>query len=272
LRNAVARGEMHLHFQPQVDAKGRVFGAEALLRWKHPQRGMIPPSEFIPVAERSGLMISIGEWVLKSACEQIAQWGLSPETATLVLAVNVSASQFARPQFVQTVLDCLDQACIDPTRLKLELTESMLADNIEQIVTTMNALKNRGVGFSLDDFGTGFSSLSYLRRLPLDQLKIDQSFVRGMSASEKDEAIVKTIISLGLSLGFQVIAEGVETEDEHQKLAAMGCMTYQGYLFSKPLAIGNFDDYVRERRRAARLRLKIVGGRAVEPGKAAVSL
>ena len=205
---------------------------------------MVAPGEFIPLAERCGLMEPLGDWVLRTACNQLATWQQRRETAALMLAVNVSAVQFAQPDFVARVLARVEQAGIDPSRLKLELTESMLAEDVEDLIAKMTALKARGIGFSLDDFGTGFSSLNYLRRLPLDQLKIDQSFVRNMLQSTSDAAIAQTVITLGRSLGLTVIAEGVETPEQRQALADIGCNTYQGYLFSRPLTLEALDAYV----------------------------
>jgi EAL domain-containing protein (putative c-di-GMP-specific phosphodiesterase class I) len=245
LRDALLRGEFLLHYQPQVADSDRVVGAEALVRWHHPQRGMVPPGEFVPVAERCGLMPLLGDWVLKTACQQLAVWQRRPETAALTLAVNVSALQFAQADFVVKVMACVVQAGIDPTRLKLELTESMLAHDLEDIVAKMTALKARGIGFSLDDFGTGFSSLSYLRRLPLDQLKIDQSFIANMLNSPKEAAIVQALISLGRSLHIDLIAEGVETAEQLRFLQAQGCSVYQGYLFSRPVTASAFEDLLR---------------------------
>lgn len=245
LRDALLRGELLLHYQPQVDGDGRVFGAEALVRWLHPARGLVPPGDFIPLAERSGLMPALGDWVLQAACRQLAAWRDDPATASLRLAVNVSASQFAQPGFEQRVLDILQRAGAAPRQLKLELTESTLAHNLEEVVAKMQFLSRHGVLLSLDDFGTGFSSLSYLRRLPLHQLKIDQSFVAGMLAAERDAAIVKAVVGLGTSLGLDVIAEGVETQAQHTFLAALGCQQFQGYLFSRPLPVAAFDQLLR---------------------------
>jgi EAL domain-containing protein (putative c-di-GMP-specific phosphodiesterase class I) len=241
LGTALIRGEMLLHYQPQVTGADQIVGAEALVRWKHPQRGMVSPAEFIPLAEQTGLMLPLGDWVLRTACAQLASWSHRPETAFLQLAVNVSASQFAQADFVSGVLAILEQSGADPSRLKLELTESMLAHDLDDIIAKMTALRAQGVRFSLDDFGTGFSSLSYLHRLPLDQLKIDQSFVRNMSTSPKDAAIVQALITLSRNLGLEVIAEGVETSEQRKLLADGGCPIYQGYLFSKPLPIAEFD-------------------------------
>jgi len=240
LKRALLNDELQLHFQPQVDPEQRVIGAEALARWQHPQRGLVSPVEFIPLAERCGLMPALGDWVLRSACLRLAAWSREGHTAQLQLAVNVSASQFAQPDFVDRVLTRVHEAGIDPRRLKLELTESLLAHDVDAVATKMAALKAQGIGFSLDDFGTGFSSLNYLRRLPLDQLKIDQTFVRNMLESPNDAAIAQTVVALGRTLGLEVIAEGVETAEQRDFLAAMGCEAYQGYLFSRPLPAGEF--------------------------------
>lgn len=241
LRDALLHGDFLLHYQPQVGTDDGVIGAEALVRWRHPKRGMVPPAEFIPAAEQSGLMLPLGDWVLRSACTQLAQWARRPETASLLLAVNVSASQFAQADFVARVLAIVEQTGADPARLKLELTESMLAHDVDDIIRKMTSLKAHGIGFSLDDFGTGFSSLSYLRRLPLDQLKIDQSFVRDMLSSPHGAGIAQAVITLGRTLGLEVIAEGVETAGQRDFLAGLGCHTYQGYLFGKPVPTAEFD-------------------------------
>ncbi|MBI2305684.1 MAG: EAL domain-containing protein [Rhodocyclales bacterium] len=234
LREALKAKQFVLHYQPQVDGEGRMTGAEALLRWQHPQRGLVPPAEFIPLAEETGLILPIGEWVLRTACARLAQWRVQPETADLTLAVNVSARQFRHPGFVYQVASALSASGADPHRLKLELTESLLLDDIEATVVKMTALKAAGVSFSLDDFGTGYSSLAYLKRLPLDQLKIDRSFVRDVLTDPNDAVIARTIVALGQSLGLAVIAEGVETEEQRAFLAAHNCHAYQGYLFGRP--------------------------------------
>ena len=246
LRNALIRGELLLNYQPQVDESGRVTGAEALIRWRHPARGLVPPNDFIPLAESTGLMIPIGDWVLRSACVQLARWQSQSTTAGMTLAVNVSASQFAEAGFVQRVLDIVRETGVPIGQLKLELTESMLADDIDEVVRKMAELKSHGVLLSLDDFGTGFSSLNYLRQLPLDQLKIDQSFVRNILRSSKDASIAKTVVTLGRTLGLEVIAEGVETSEHRRTLAEMGCSNYQGFFFARPLASGDFDAFVIE--------------------------
>ena len=243
LRDALIRNELLLHYQPQVDAQGRLIGAEALVRWQHPVRGLVPPNDFIPLAEATGLMIPIGDWVLRSACMQLARWQASPATANVPLAVNVSASQFAETGFVTGVLEIVQETGVPIALLKLELTESMLADDIDEVVRKMTELKSHGVRFSLDDFGTGFSSLNYLRQLPLDQLKIDQSFVRNMLRSSKDASIAQTVITLGQSLGLDVIAEGVETSEHRRLLADMGCHSYQGHLFARALTTVDFEAF-----------------------------
>jgi diguanylate cyclase len=205
---------------------------------------MVPPGEFIPLAERSGLMQPIGEWVLREACRQLALWSQRPDTRELKLAVNVSASQFAQDDFVARVLAAVAHAGTRPELLKIELTESMLAHDVDDVIAKMSVLRKHGISFSLDDFGTGFSSLSYLRRLPLQQLKIDQSFVRAMLDSANDAAIAKTVVDLGCSLGMEVIAEGVETVDQWNALSELGCHCYQGYLFSRPLPVNEFNAFV----------------------------
>lgn len=209
-------------------------GAEALVRWQHPQRGMVSPAAFIPLAEDTGLILPMGQWVLETACQQLAVWAGQPATAALTLAVNVSGRQLRQPDFVQQVLDTLSRTAAPASRLKLELTESLLLDNKEDTIQKMAALKGHGVGFSLDDFGTGYSSLAYLKRLPLDQLKIDQSFVKDVTDDPKDAAIVRTVVALAESLQLNVIAEGVETPAQRDSLASHGCLHYQGYLYGRP--------------------------------------
>ncbi len=234
LRRALADQELVLFYQPQVDSDGRLIGAEALLRWRLPDGKMISPAEFIPVAEASGLIVPIGGWVLVTACRQIAAWAESPETRDLRIAVNISAEQFRQPDFVAQVGAALSASGADPTRLKLELTESSLIENMESVILTMHTLRARGIGFSMDDFGTGYSSLANLKRLPLEQLKIDQSFVRDIPADPDDCAIAHAIIALGQSLHLHVIAEGVETEAQRDFLSKHGCRAYQGYLYGHP--------------------------------------
>ncbi len=250
LRKAIANSQFVLHYQPQVDFQGQVIGAEALIRWQHPQRGLVSPAEFIPLAEDTGLILPIGHWVLTTACAQLAIWATQAETAHFTLAVNVSARQIKLPNFVEEVLAVLDNFGIAPGKLKLELTESLLLENAEVIIGKMAALKARGVGFSLDDFGTGYSSLSYLKRLPLDQLKIDQSFVCDVLTDTNDAAIARTIVALGKTLGLAVIAEGVEAEAQRDFLANNGCYAYQGYLFCRPLPLDGFEAFLKQVERA----------------------
>jgi diguanylate cyclase (GGDEF)-like protein/hemerythrin-like metal-binding protein/PAS domain S-box-containing protein len=244
LRTAIIEEQFELYYQPQVDAQNQVIGAEALVRWKHPQRGMVPPCEFIPLAEETGLILPLGHWVIAHACKQLTMWRNSQNLSHLTLAVNVSARQFSLPLFVDEVVALLEFSGAFPERLKLELTESLLLENTEEIITKMLALKERRVGFSMDDFGTGYSSLSYLKRLPLDQLKIDQSFVRDILNHPNDAAIAKTIVALAQSLGLSVIAEGVETEGQRYFLEKNGCPTYQGFLFSRPVPVDEFEKLV----------------------------
>ena len=246
LRQALAHDGLELHYQPQVGPDDDVVGAEALLRWTHPQRGAVSPGEFIPVAEQSGLILDLGQWVLQTACAQLRRWAGDPRARNLTLAVNVSVHQFRQADFVARVLGALDAAGADPRRLKLEITESMLAQDLEDIIDKMVALKARGVGFALDDFGTGYSSLAYLKRLPLDQLKIDQSFVRDVLTDPNDAAIARTIVALGQSLGLAVIAEGVETWGQRAFLASHGCSYCQGYLISRPLPSDRFESYLHD--------------------------
>ncbi len=244
LRQGLQEGHFLLHYQPQVDLDGRLTGAEALLRWQHPERGLLAPAEFIPLAEDTGLILPLGLWVLESACRQLAAWSVGPESHRLSLAVNVSARQFRHKDFVDQVLSVLDRTGADPRKLKLELTESLLLDDFDAIIAKMNLLKARGVSFSLDDFGTGYSSLSYLKRLPLYQLKIDQSFVRDVLTDPNDAAIAHTIVALAQILGLAVIAEGVETEAQRDFLAGHGCHSYQGFYYSRPLPLAEFERFM----------------------------
>ncbi|MCP5277436.1 MAG: EAL domain-containing protein [Thiobacillus sp.] len=237
LRQALAGSELRLHYQPQVDEHGRVTGAEALLRWPRPDGTLVPPSQFIPLAEDSDLILAIGEWVFKTACAQVKAWSLDPRTCNLDLAINISGRQFHQPDFVARIASCISQCGIDPSRLKLEITESVLLDKLGEVIQRMRELKALGVRFSLDDFGTGYSSLSYLKKLPLDQIKIDQSFVRDISVDPNDAAIVRAILAMSRSLGLDVIAEGVETPAQRDFLRENGCVAFQGYLFGKPTPI-----------------------------------
>ncbi|QIL73026.1 EAL domain-containing protein [Diaphorobacter sp. HDW4B] len=243
MRTGIAQGQFEFAYQPQM-LHGRIVGAEALLRWQHPQKGAISPAQFIPLAEDSGLILRLGEWGLKAACERLARWANDPVLSELTLSVNVSARQFHQAGFVPQVLAALASTGADARHLRLELTESLLLEDIDDTVKKMSHLKSYGVGFSLDDFGTGYSSLSYLKRLPLDELKIDQGFVRDVLTDPNDAAIAKTIVALGTSLGLQVTAEGVETEAQRQFLERNHCYGWQGYLLSPPLPIREYEALV----------------------------
>ena len=246
LRKAIEKNAFELHYQIQVNNTGQALGAEALIRWIHPERGVISPLDFIPLAEETRLILPIGQWVLDTACAQLKIWQQNALTRDLVLAVNVSAMQFHQDAFVEQVLATVARYDIDPTRIKLELTESVLVKNISGIISKMQALNKIGIKFSLDDFGTGYSSLQYLKKLPINQLKIDQSFVRDITTDESDKGIVRTIIIMAHSLDINVIAEGVETPEQKQYLLDNSCTDYQGYLFSKPLPIDAFEALLKE--------------------------
>ena len=241
LREAIQNRQFELYYQPQLNDQGRITGVEALLRWRHPLRGPVSPAEFIPLAEETGLILPIGNWVLQTACRQLASWAGHSALAELTIAVNVSARQFQQADFVDQVLAQLQSTGANPHRLKLELTETMLVSQVNEVIAKMKAIKAHGVSFSLDDFGTGYSSLAYLKRLPLDQLKIDQGFVRDILTDPDDAAIARMVISLADSMGLTVIAEGVETEKQREMLASLGCHNYQGYLFSRPLPVRDLE-------------------------------
>jgi len=241
LRHAAARGELLLHYQVQVDQHQQAFGAEALLRWIHPSRGVVSPLQFIPIAEESSLILEIGSWVIDTACAQLAAWERSAHLGALTLAVNVSAQQFRQPDFVPLLAATLTRHGCHPARLKLELTESVVLNDVDEVVARMHALRALGVTLSMDDFGTGYSSLSYLKQLPLNQIKIDQSFVRDITTDPTDAVMVKTIIDMARNFHLNVIAEGVETEAQLAFLQLHGCLAYQGYLFSRPLPAAEFE-------------------------------
>lgn len=247
LREALASNQFRLVYQPQINDRAESTGVEALVRWQHPQRGPVSPADFIPLAESTGLILPLGQWVLETACTQLAAWARQPVMAHLTMAVNVSPRQFHQPEFVEQVLATLERTGANPHRLKLELTEGMLVTDVEDVIARMMRLKHIGVGFSLDDFGMGYSSLSYLKRLPLDQLKIDQSFVRDILIDPNDAAISKMVIVLAESLGLTVIAEGVEAIEQRDFLSRQGCQTYQGYLFSRPLPAAELETFVQSR-------------------------
>ncbi|TAL43959.1 MAG: EAL domain-containing protein, partial [Methylovulum sp.] len=252
LHIALENRQFQLYYQLQVDGIQQdgshcPVGAEALIRWIHPERGLISPAQFIPLAEDTGLILPIGQWVLDTACAQLKAWQQDAFTSDLVLAVNVSARQFRQADFVAQVQATVQRHAINPKQLKLELTESLLLENIDDTIATMNALNEIGVKFSLDDFGTGYSSLQYLKRLPLDQLKVDQSFVCDIAFDNSDKAIVRTIITMAECLNLNVIAEGVETEEQRQILMSNGCVHYQGYLFGEPMPIEQFENLLKQR-------------------------
>ena len=241
LRQAIDRKQFQLYYQVQVNDLHHPIGAEVLIRGKHPERGMVSPAQFIPLAEETGLIVQIGHWVLDTACKQLKAWQDDEYTKHLKLSVNVSAKQFHEKTFAPQVQAIVQRYNINPGLLKLEPTESILQEDIEETVAVMNALRAIGIHFALDDFGTGFSSLQYLKLLPLDQLKIDQSFVRDLATDYNDIAIVRTIIAMAQSLGLDIIAEGVETAVQEQLLKFNGCNQYQGYLFGRPLPVEEFE-------------------------------
>ncbi|HAE99928.1 MAG TPA: hypothetical protein DCO68_03110 [Methylophilaceae bacterium] len=245
LRKAIELEQFQLYYQIQIDHLGNPIGAEALIRWNHPEQGLVSPLHFIPLAEETGLILPIGQWVLKEACKQLKTWEQTEQTKRFTLSINISAIQFHKNDFVETVVACFQHCKIDHSLLKFELTESILLEDIEDAVSKMNSLKNLGIQFSLDDFGTGYSSLQYLKLLPLDQLKIDQSFVRDLVEDKSDRAIVRTIIAIAESLELKVIAEGVETEEQLSLLAKKGCKYYQGYLFGRPVPIDEFNNLLK---------------------------
>jgi EAL domain-containing protein (putative c-di-GMP-specific phosphodiesterase class I) len=244
MEKALLWQQFRIYYQPQLDQALRVVGVEALLRWQHPLRGLVPPGEFIPLAESTDLILPIGLWVLQSACAQLKRWEYLPCCAGLQVSVNVSVRQFQQPDFVSQVQDALQASGAKPARLKLELTESLVLENMDDVVAKMLQIRQLGVRFSMDDFGTGYSSLAYLAQLPIDQLKIDKSFVQNIPGKSSDEFIARTIISMGLGLGMHVIAEGVETAEQHAFLAHHGCHAYQGYLFSRPLPAQALEAYM----------------------------
>ena len=238
---ALQQGQFCLHYQVQVDAMRRAFGAEVLMRWRHPERGLVSPAQFIPLAEETGQIVEMGLWALRQACLQLKAWQHDPQACDLTLAVNVSAQQFRKPDFVDNVRRILLETAARPALLKLELTESTVLIDMDDTIAKMRELKLLGISFSMDDFGTGYSSLQYLKLLPLDQIKIDQSFVRDIASDPNDAAIVQTIIAMTASMGLNVIAEGVETEEQRRFLDAHGCHHFQGYLFGRPCAVAEFE-------------------------------
>ena len=246
LRQALSRKELFLYYQVQVDMTGQAVSAEALVRWDHPQHGWVSPAQFIPLAEETDLILLIGHWVLLQSCITLVHWAKHSVTNHLKLAVNVSARQFRQDDFVDQVYKILQESGANPKLLKLEITESLIMDNLDDSIAKMHAIKLLGVGFSIDDFGTGYSSLSYLQKMPLDQLKIDQAFVRNLVDDSQDTAIIRIILALGKSLGLTVIAEGVETEVQRNYLNKYGCSVFQGFLFGKPMPRAEFESHLFE--------------------------
>lgn len=245
LRCALSENQFVLYYQPQVNQQGDIVGAEALIRWQDPQKGLISPCQFIPIAEETGLIVPIGQWVLETACAQLKAWEANPLTSKLQLAINISARQFHQHNFIEQVLQTLIDQKINPSRLKFELTESVVLNDINDAITKMHTLRDAGLCFSMDDFGTGYSSLSYLTQLPLSQLKIDQSFVRNVGVKRGDAVIIQTIIGMAKNLDMEVIAEGVEREDQKEFLTSHGCTFFQGYLFGKPIPVKEFEAMIK---------------------------
>lgn len=245
LRAAVP-GQLVAHYQPQFNMDAGLFGAELLVRWQHPTMGMVSPDRFIPVAEDIGVIVDIGRWVLETACLQLKAWEREPALSHLVIAVNVSAKDFRQEGYVDVVRQVLERTGARAQQIKIELTESVLAVDVDDVVAKMLRLKALGLSFSLDDFGTGFSSLSYLQRMPLDQLKIDKSFVRDVTTNTNDASIVRAVIALGQGLGISVIAEGVETPAQRDFLSSHGCEHFQGYLYGRPLPVEDFAALAQE--------------------------
>jgi|GEM_PF-381112 len=248
LRTAIEQGALALHLQPQVDSEGRVLAMEALMRWQDPQLGPVSPGEFIPLAETSGLIVPLGEWAIERACDILAEWGRRPELEDMILAVNISPAQFRHPNFVEHIEQCLERTGIVPARLELEITESLLIDEMQQTIERMQRLGAHGIRFALDDFGTGYASLSYLKRLPLHLLKIDQSFVEDLLEDPNDEAIVRTILALGQGMELSVLAEGVETAEQARQLRTLGCSLFQGYYYGRPAALEHWQEMLSARR------------------------
>jgi diguanylate cyclase (GGDEF)-like protein len=246
LRQGLKELQFMLYYQPQVDKMGQISGVEALLRWRHPQQGLVSPGEFILLAEETGLIMPLGQWVLETACSQLVQWESQAETTHLTIAVNVSVRQFRQTDFAEQIIATLNRIGANPAKLKIELTESLLAWDVQDIIIKMNKLRDYGISFSLDDFGTGYSSLYYLKQLPLDQLKIDQSFVRDIMVDVNDAAIAKMIIALATSIGLAVIAEGVENLEQRNYLITLGCHHFQGYLFGKPEPIEKIEALLKQ--------------------------
>jgi EAL domain-containing protein (putative c-di-GMP-specific phosphodiesterase class I) len=237
LRLAIRLGQFVIHYQPQIDHNGNLQGVEALVRWNCPKRGVVYPEGFIPMLEETGLILELGHWVIHATCEQLVAWSSTPDMDLISISVNLSARQLHQPDFVSRVMSSIKITGADPRRLELELTESLLLNDVEDTIKKMTALKKNGLSFALDDFGTGYSSLSILKRLPIDRLKIDRSFVREVPEDKEASTIVRAIIGLGNGLGLTIVAEGVETPEQFEFLKRNDCHVFQGYLFSRPLSI-----------------------------------
>jgi EAL domain-containing protein (putative c-di-GMP-specific phosphodiesterase class I) len=246
IRSGLATRQFCVHYQAQVENGHGIVSAEALARWRHPDKGFIPPAQFIPVAERAGLMSALGQQVMEDALEQLARWARKPETAHLSVAVNISAAQLYQSEFADSVLEAITRTGAPPGKVVLELTESILLGDVDGAIDVMQRLRARGIRFSIDDFGTGYSSLAYLQSLPINELKIDRSFVHKLPENEGNLAIVRAVVALASALGVKVIAEGVETEDERNALAGNGCQFFQGYLFARPLPAYEFEALLRK--------------------------
>jgi len=246
LLNAISKREFELYYQLQYNEKEKILGAEALIRWQHPKKGIISPNDFIPIAEKTALILPIGEWVIEEACRQLAKWKENPKTQHWVLAVNVSAKQFAQEDFISHIIENVEKNNISYKNLKIELLESILVNNMHNIIEKMKILRRLGIALAMDDFGTGYSSLQYLKDLPLTQIKIDQSFVMNMLQNNKDKVLVKSMIELGHGFGMDVIAEGVESKEDFELLKSLGCYHYQGYYFARPQSIDYIDQVVKD--------------------------
>jgi EAL domain-containing protein (putative c-di-GMP-specific phosphodiesterase class I) len=246
LRVSLRLQQLELYYQMQVDESGGIVGAEALIRWNHPQRGMVSPAQFIPLAEEVGMILPIGDWVIEQACAQLKKWEMDPAMRKIRLSVNVSARQLSQPYFVEQVKEAIEKTGIRASQLKLELTESFILNDVEEAIEKMQELRRSGVRFAMDDFGTGYSSLAYLTRLPLEQLKIDQSFVRDIARDKNSSVMVRTIINIAHNFGLEVIAEGVETDAQLAFLGQYGCTRFQGYLFGKPVPVQEFERLCRQ--------------------------
>jgi EAL domain-containing protein (putative c-di-GMP-specific phosphodiesterase class I) len=240
MRHALASDQFRIHLQPKVGGEGRIVGAEALVRWEHPERGLMPPQLFIVLAEETGLIVQLGQLVLRKACQQLVAWSAQPLCRELSISVNVSPREFRHTEFVSNVLRIIDETGAQPRKLTLEITESLFVEDMADVVAKMNRLRQCGISFALDDFGTGYSSLGYLRQMPLKELKIDRSFINGVLTDANDATIARAMIAMGHQLGIDVVAEGVEALDQHQFLTASGCRLFQGYFFSAPVSPQEF--------------------------------